>query len=118
MSTGSPSEDARQTFTRERRRKALSSIAARMRFEPDDVSVMLPFEEVVAALGRRGQRDLGVQTIPLESVVGSVDRRRGEFDRSFRPATAELRLRWERVAMARRHGEALPPFDVFRVGEL
>jgi hypothetical protein len=118
MSTGIPAEDARQAFTRERRRKALSTIAARMRFEPDDVSAMLPFEEVVAALGRRGQRDLGVVRIPLESIVGSVDRRRGEFDRSFRPATEELRLRWERVAMARRHAQDLPPIDVYRVGEL
>src|SRR3954467_8686364 len=94
MSTGLPREDARIDFARERRRRALARIAARLRSEPDDVSVMLPFEEVVAALGRRSQRDLGVQTIPLESIVGTVDRHRGEFDRAFRPA-AGTRGRWE-----------------------
>jgi hypothetical protein len=78
---------------------------------------MLPFEEVVAALGRTGERDLGVQVIPLDSIVGTVDRGRGEFDRDFRPS-ADVRARWERIAAARRRGEAMPPIDVYRVGDL
>src|SRR3954470_2539452 len=118
MSTGFPEADAKAVFARARRRQALSSIASRLRHEPDDVSVMLPFEEVVAALGRRSQRDLGVQRIPLDSIVGTVDRRRGEFDRAFRPASPEVRGRWERIAAARRRGEPMPPIDVFRIGEL
>jgi len=105
-------------FSRERRRHALASVAARLRQEPDDVSEMLPFDEVVRALGRRGQRDLGLQLIPLDSIVGTVDRRRGEFDRAFRPATTDTRSRWERLMAARRRGETLPPIDVFRLGEL
>ena len=51
MSTGQPREDAKIAFDRERRRRVLSRLASRLRFEPDDVSHMLPFEEVVAALG-------------------------------------------------------------------
>jgi hypothetical protein len=117
MSTGLPNEDARTDFARERRRRALARVVSRLRAEPDDVSVMLPFEEVVAALGRRSQRDLGVQTIPLECIVGTVDRQRGEFDRAFRPA-AGTRGRWESIAAARRRGESMPPIDVFKVGEL
>jgi hypothetical protein len=113
-----PHEDARSAFARERRRRALASIASRLRSEPDDVSVMLPFEEVAQALGRRGERDLGVQSIRLESVVGTVDRRPGDFDRAFRPVSPGLRTRWERIAAARRRGEAMPPIDVFRIGEL
>jgi len=115
--TGLPSTDARTDFTRERRRRALRQIVSRLRSEPDDVSLILPFEEVVAALGRRGQRDLGVQVIPLDSIVGTVDRGR-EFDRAFRPATGEVRARWEGIAAARRRGVAMPPIDVFRVGDL
>src|SRR5690349_4550924 len=48
--TGLPQQDAQSDFARERRRRAYSKIASRLRFEPDDVSMMLPFEEVVAAL--------------------------------------------------------------------
>jgi hypothetical protein len=109
---------AESDFARERRRRALSVIAARLRLEPDDVSPMLPFEEVVAALGRRSEADLGVQEIPLDSIVGTVDRRPGAFDRSFRPASSRVRGRWERVAAARRRGESMPPIDVYRIGEL
>ena len=56
MSTGQPREDAKIAFDRERRRRALSRLASRLRFEPDDVSHMLPFEEVVAALGAHEPR--------------------------------------------------------------
>jgi hypothetical protein len=115
--TGLPRDSARADFARERRRRTLASVASRLRLEPDDVSVMLPFEEVLAALGRAGQRDLGIQLIPLDSIVGTVDRRRGEFDRDFRPSPG-VRGRWERVAEARRRGHELPPIDVYRLGEL
>jgi len=59
-----------------------------------------------------------VQTIALDSIVGSVDRRVGEFDREFRPVSPQLRGRWERIAAARRRGEPMPPIDVYRIGEL
>jgi hypothetical protein len=117
MDTGLPQQDAEHDFAQARRKRALSKIAARLRFEPDDVSAMLPFEEVVEALGRRSERDLGLKTIPLDSIVGTVARRRGEFDRSFKPAKG-VRGRWQGIATARRRGEAMPPVDVYRIGEL
>jgi hypothetical protein len=112
-----PREDAKIAFDRERRRRVLSRLAARLRFEPDDVSNMLPFDEVVAALGATSRVDLGEQVIDLDSIVGTVDRRRGEFDRDFRPSPA-TRGRWERIAEARKRGEAMPAIDVFRIGDL
>jgi hypothetical protein len=115
--TGLPSADAQFDFSRARRQRALSRLAARMRGEPSDVNVILPFEEVVSALGRRGERRLGQQTIPLDSIVGSVDRPR-EFDRRFLPTSGRVRERWERIAAAQRRGEAMPPIDVYRIGKL
>ncbi|MQA75814.1 MAG: chromosome partitioning protein ParB [Solirubrobacterales bacterium] len=117
MDTGFPDQDARTDFGRARRSRRVAGLARRLRREPDDVNLILPFEEVVAALGRRGERRLGLQTIDLDSIVGTVDRTR-EFDRSFRPTSRRLRQRWERIAKAMRRGEAMPPIDVFRVGEL
>jgi hypothetical protein len=116
--TGLPQQDAQHDFALARRRRALSKIVSRLRFEPDDVSVMLPFEEVVAALGRRSEHDVGLQTIALDSIVGTVTRRRGEFDRNFRPASKGVRGRWESIATARRRGGAMPPIDVYRVGDM
>src|SRR3954464_11101666 len=107
MSTGLPREDAKIAFDRERRRRVLSRVASRLRFEPDDVSHMLPFDEVVAALGATSRGDLREEVIPLDPIVGTVDRRRGEFDRDLRPAP-NTRGRWERIAEARKRGEAMP----------
>jgi hypothetical protein len=115
--TGMPQTDAQFDFGRARRRRALSRLAAAMRREPSDVNVILPFEEVVEALGRRGERRVGLQSIPLDSIVGTVDRGR-EFDRAFRPTSGRVRTRWERIATATRQGQGMPPIDVYRIGEL
>jgi hypothetical protein len=115
--TGLPSADAQGDFSRARRRRALARLAARLRREPGDVDHVLPFEEVVRALGRRGERRLGIQVIALDSIVGSVDRAR-EFDRAFRPTSPRVRDRWQRINTAQRKGQAMPPIDVYRIGEV
>ena len=88
-----------------------------MRREPADFHVILPFEEVVEALGYRGERQLGLQTIQLDSIVGTVGRER-DFDRRFRPTSRRTRKRWERMATAARRGESFPPIDVYRIGDV
>lgn len=115
--TGFVRADAENDFLRSRRRQVLARLATWLRREPDDVNVVLPFDEVVDALGRVGQRRLRRQVIALDSIVGSVDRTR-DFDRYFRPTSGRVRQRWERLAIATRRGESIPPIDVFRVGDL
>jgi hypothetical protein len=115
--TGFPQTDAQFDFGRARRQRALSRLAARLRGEPGDVNLILPFEEVVKALGRKSERSLGLQVIGLDSIVGTVDRGR-EFDRRFRPTSGRVRSRWERIAAEQRRGKAMPPIDVYRIGEL
>jgi hypothetical protein len=114
--TGLPSADAQYDFSRARRQRALARMSARLR-RADDVNQILPFEEVVQALGRIGERRLGEQLIPLDSIVGTVDRSR-EFDRAFRPTSPRVRERWQRINLAQRKGQAMPPIDVYRIGEL
>ena len=114
--TGLPQTDAQFDFGRARRRRALAQIAARMRRD-SDFTAILPFDEVVRALGRRGERYLGLQTIEVDSIVGTVDRGR-EFDRRFRPTSGRVRPRWERINTAQRKGQPMPPIDVYRIGEL
>ena len=114
--TGLPSADAQYDFSRARRRRTFARLASRLR-RADDVNHILPFEEVVRALGRTGERRLGLQLIELDSIVGTVDRSQ-EFDRSFRPTSPRVRERWQRINLAQRKGEAMPPIDVYRIGEL
>src|SRR5262245_41579007 len=115
--TGFPRADVEDDFLRSRRRQVLARLAHRLRREPDDVNLILPFDDVVAALGMTGERSLGLQTIRLDSVVGTVDSQR-DFDRRFRPTSGRVRERWERLALAQRRGESIPPIDVYRVGDL
>jgi hypothetical protein len=115
--TGFPSADAQDDFTRARRSQVLADLGRRLRREPDDVALILPFDEVVEALGMVGEVQLGLQTIPLDSIVGTVDRTR-DFDRGFRPTSTRVRGRWQRIAAAQRRGEAFPPISVYRVGDL
>jgi hypothetical protein len=74
IDTGLPQQDAEADSARQRRSRALARIVARLRSEPDDVSHMLPFEEVVAALGRRGEVDLGLVSTDavIERLLGEV----------------------------------------------
>lgn len=115
--TGFPVADAQNDYLRLRRRQVLSRLAQWLRLEPDDVSEILPFDEVVAALGYTGEHRIGQRVIALDTIVGSVDRTH-DFDRWFRPRNARTRERWERLARAQRRGESIPPIDVYRVGEL
>ena len=115
--TGFPRADVADDFQRARRRQVLARLAHRLRGEPDDVNLILPFDDVVAALGLRSERYLGLENIRLDSVVGTMDSRR-DFDRHFRPTSSRVRERWERLALAQKRGESMPPIDVYRVGDL
>jgi len=112
-----PGVDAQHDFLRARRQATLAKLAARLRGEPNDVRVILPYEEVVAALGFVSERPAGSHIVALDSIVGTVDRSR-EFDRSFRPTSARVRSRWEHIAAAMRRGESMPPIDLLRIGEI
>ena len=116
-SSGFSAADAQGDFARARRNRLLADIGRRLRREPDDVGLILPFEEVVEALGVVGREDLGLKVVPLDMIVGTVDRA-ADFDRGFRPTSPRLRSRWERIAAAQRRGESLPPISLYKVGDL
>lgn len=114
-STGFPAADAKDDFSRARRREQWARVATRLRGRPGDVRVLLPFDEVVTALGMRGKRRVGERLVGIDQIVGSVDRTR-DFDRSFRPTSSVARARFERIATMARRGEELPPVDLYRSG--
>src|SRR5437588_4231242 len=116
-STGMPGVDAQPDVLPARRRAILARLAVRLRLEPDDVELILPYDEVVEALGFVSERSLGLQVVPIAAIVGTVNRER-DFDRHFRPTSGRVRSRWEHIAAAMRRGDPLPPVDLYRVGEI
>jgi hypothetical protein len=117
LDTGFPQADVDNDFLRARRRRVLAALAHRLRGQPHDSDRLLPLDEVAGALGTGSERQLGLQTIPLDTIVGTVDSRR-DFDRHFRPTSNRVRERWEQLALAQRRGAAIPPIEVYRVGGL
>ena len=76
--------DVEDDFNRARRRQMLARLAGWLRGQPGHASRILSLDEVVAALGWRSEHYLGLRTIQLDTVAGTVDSRR-DFDRKFRP---------------------------------
>ena len=114
--TGVPWVDAEDDFARAHRRHVLSRLVSWLRREPDDTS-LLRFDEVLSVLGFRGEYYLGLRTIRLDTVVGTVEEARG-FDRRFRPVSDRDRERWELLDLAERYGTVIPPIEVYRIGDL
>ena len=113
--TGFPRADAENDFLRARRRQFLAMLAHRLHGGRAVSNRLVSLDDVVGPLGWRGQRHLGLQTIRLDTIVGTAGSRR-DFDRCFRPTSTRVRSRWERLALAQRRGAAIPPIEVYRVG--
>ena len=112
--TGLLQVDVEYDFLRARRRQFLATLGHRLRVRCRDGNRLVPLDEVVGPAGWRGERRLGRQTIRLDTIVGTAERRR-DFDRRFRPTSDRVRFRWERLALAQRRGEPIPPIEVYRV---
>lgn len=49
-----------------------------------------------------------LEAVPLRCIIGTLEPT-DRFDAQFRPASDDVRWRWERIALAHRQGDALPP---------
>jgi hypothetical protein len=105
---------ARHQFEEARRRALLAALLDAIRRQPND---LLAFEEVRARLNIRGQRYLGHQVVPLDRIVGS-EGRYGDFDRRFLPRSDASKNRWTKVNDAMIRDVALPPIDLYKIGEV
>ena len=86
----------------------------RDRTDSDDLSY-LPEDRGWVLVARR--RAVGTVSIPVASIVGTVDpHKAATFDSAFRPP-GFTRGRWTLMYRAVRRGAQLPPISVYRVGE-
>ena len=115
--TGFPDADAENDFARMRRQAELARLTHWFTRQPADVNTILPFDEVVRALGRTGETNLGLQQVRVRDIVGSVDRTK-DFDKYFRPTSSRIRERWQRLAAAQRRGESVPPVLLYKIGSM
>lgn len=78
---------------------------------------LLPFDEVRRVITLRGQYDLGIRQIPIDHIVGSVNRS-NDFDRAFLPRVTNTRGRWMSIDRARLEDVQLPAIEVIKIGDV
>lgn len=103
--------DRPSTFDKARRKRSVRHLGRKMRDE--ETKELLPLAEVTQRLRLFSQSYLGVRSIPVDRIVGTVDRSQ-EFDREFLPRRPEMRDRWERVERSFPDGH-FPPIQVYEV---
>jgi hypothetical protein len=101
-------------FRRARLRSFLHTLRAALSRQP---AQLLAFDEVREKLHLGGPVFRGVQAVPIERIVGSVDRYR-DFDRLFLPTQSHTADRWRKISRARYEDVSLPPVQLFKVGEV
>jgi hypothetical protein len=77
---------------------------------------MLSWDKVRHELGIRGQVYRGVQTVPVNKIIGSVGRYQ-DFDRAFLPKQDSVAQRWRSIARAYYDDVSLPPVKLYRIGD-
>jgi nucleotide-binding universal stress UspA family protein len=81
-------------------------------------SELLPYDEITQKLHATGFSSKGLQEIPIDSIVGSVNRYQ-DFNHNFLPLHNEDRQRWASVkaAMTSPGSVGLPPIRVYKLGD-
>lgn len=82
-----------------------------------DKSRLLSFHDVKKILKPKNEVYVGVQTVPIEKIVGSEGRYQ-DFDNHFFPRASNLRQRWERVDEAHLSDVILPAIQLYEIGGL
>ena len=97
-------------FNRLYQRARLAQLVNRLVGRPQ---TLLSYEQALPQAGKTTLQDLGIQQIPIKTIVGSLHRDK-DYDRQFRPLNAALRYRWINIHMlAERSG--WKPIRVYRI---
>ena len=78
---------------------------------------LMAWDEVKDKLKLRGLVARGIQTVPIDQIVGSVGRYR-DFDDAFLPTKNALSTRWRKINRAFYDDVSLPPVKLYKVGDV
>ncbi len=106
---------ALEDFLRARQKAEVQHLWASLTGRSDQ---LLEYDDITQKLHARGFSSKGVQEIPVDAIVGSVNRFQ-DFNRDFMPLYDEDRERWARVkaAMTSPGSAGLPPIRVYKLGD-
>ena len=116
MNRRSSYHTALQDFQSAHLRAKLQGVLARVTGRSNE---LLSYEDIAKKLKLQGRSDKGVQTIPVDAIVGRVGRYT-DFTRTFLPRRAGDQERWANVKAATFDimGEGLQTIEVYKVSEV
>ena len=101
-------------FNRARAKAFLGEMAAIIARRPNEP---LSFDAVKRSLKVFGQSYRGVQTVPIEKIIGSATLRYHDFDKVFLPTQQRTKSRWRNIDRLYYQSVDLPPVQLYQVGE-
>jgi hypothetical protein len=107
-------EQVNNDFDRARQKALFREILSIFRREPNE---LIPYHEVRKRVSPEAESYRGFQTVPIDQIVGSVDRFR-DFDRAFLPRRGHTAGRWKNIDRAYYQDVQLPPTQLYKVGDV
>jgi nucleotide-binding universal stress UspA family protein len=102
-------------FQAARQKAGIQEVLARVTGKSNQ---LLSYDDVAEKLRLHARTERGIQSVPLNAIVGSVGRYT-DFTRTFLPRREEDQQRWAKVkAVFMETGASLPPIEVYKVGEV
>jgi hypothetical protein len=77
---------------------------------------LLEYSQVMRCMAFAGQHDLGVRTVSVNQIVGTLGRG-SDFDSAFRPLRNNMEQRWMRIQDMYDRGENFPAIELYKVGD-
>ncbi|HTP03467.1 MAG TPA: ParB/RepB/Spo0J family partition protein [Anaerolineales bacterium] len=105
------SRRAATDFSRARLKGFMNRIRSSVSGRPNE---LLSYEQVRECLHLGGPIYRGVEIVPLDAIVGSLNRYQ-DFDRAFMPLKNGTANRWENVDLAHYQHKDLPPVVLYKV---
>ena len=103
---------ALEDFSRAKRKAKFQSILSALSWKNSD---LMSFYEVTSIIKPKSETYLGMQTIPVEKIIGSEGRYH-DFSSAFFPKREMLKNRWCSVDSAVLNDVILPPISVYSLG--
>jgi nucleotide-binding universal stress UspA family protein len=103
-----------QDFQSAHLRAKLQGVLARVTGRSNE---LLSYEDVASKLKLQGRSDRGMQSIPVDAIIGSVGRYT-DFTRTFLPRRAQDQQRWANVKAMTLDLVGLEPVEVYKVSEV
>ena len=107
-------DQTRADFERARNKALMHDFVAVLSGRGND---LMPFHEFRKRLSPEGESYRGMQEVPIDKIVGSMDRF-ADFDRTFLPRKKATRGRWQNIDRAYYQDVRLPPIQLYKVGDI